>query len=110
MSKLKLNLEDHEPVPAPAYKLVPYSEFNLLTRLTEIKAELEARKALYEEYDYICVELAKHEFHRAEIGGMVFNFKDNFADKNTAFTAAGVKRFDVEVITKALDDKRKAKK
>ena len=85
------------------------TQHDLITRLIDIKAELDARKALYEEYDEIVNTLAEQDFIRAEIGELVINFKDNFANKNTAFTSAGVKRFDVEIISKDLDNKRKAR-
>ena len=88
---------------------VPYSEFNLLQRLIDIQAELDSRNALFKEYDFIVCELERHGFKRAEIGNEVILLKDNFASGNTAFKACGVNRFDVEVISRELDAKRKAK-
>jgi len=83
--------------------------YAILGRLLDIKKELEERKKLYEEFDTLIQTLAEENFLTAEIDGMVLNLKDNFAKSNTGWTAAAVKRYDLEVITKELAEKRKAK-
>ena len=78
-----------------------------LARVIEIKHELELRNALYAEFDLLVVELARDGFASALIGDMVLTLKDNFAgEKNTGWTSAAVKRFDIEIISTALARKR----
>jgi hypothetical protein len=79
-------------------------------RLIEIQAELDLRKALYAEYDKIVVELAHGGFIRANLDGLVVELKDNFADSNTGWTRSAVKRFEVEIISAELAEKRAAKR
>lgn len=80
-----------------------------LNRILQIQAELDLRKALYEEFDRLVVELAKSGFAHAELNGLVLELKDNFAESNTGWTSAAVKRFDLKVTPKDKYDKRMAK-
>lgn len=80
-----------------------------VTRLIEIKQELELRNALYAEFDRLVVELAREGFSSAEVNDSVVNLKDNFAIGNTGWTSAAVKRYDIEVISRELAEKRARK-
>ena len=78
-----------------------------VARVLEIKHELELRNALYVEFDALVVALAADGFQSTTIGDEVVNLKDAFAGgKNTGWTSAAVKRFDIEVISPALAAKR----
>lgn len=82
-----------------------------LARLIEIKKELELRNALYGEFDRIVVELAREGFSHAIVGDIVVNLKDNFSgETNTGWTSAAVKRYDIELISRELAEKRERKK
>lgn len=85
-------------------------EKKLLTRILDIKRELEERKALYAEYDKLVTELVEGGFDSGPVGEFVAVLKDNFAKGvNTAWTAAPVKRFDVEFLTDKQIAKRAVK-
>lgn len=78
-----------------------------LARVLEIKHELDLRKALFEEFDRLIVELAKDGFRECITEESVISLKDAFAEgKNTGWTSAAVKRYDIEVISLALAEKR----
>lgn len=81
-----------------------------LARLIDIQKDLDLRKALFAEYDLIVMSLAQMGFVKEFVGDLVLELKDNFADKNTGFTTAAIKRYEVEIITKELNAKREAKK
>lgn len=70
-----------------------------IARLIEITKELEARKALYAEFDALVLELASEAFVSAVVGEVEVRLRDNFASSNTGWTAAAVKRFDIEIDT-----------
>lgn len=78
-----------------------------LARLIDIKKELDLRKALFAEYDQIVVSLAQDGFLEALVGDLRLELKDNFAESNTGWTSAAVKRY--EMIIEPKDKKRKAK-
>ena len=69
----------------------------LLTRAAQIIAELDERNALYKELDSIVQTLRAESFESAVLDGTQFRLRDNFAEKNTVFRPAGVKRFELEV-------------
>ena len=84
---------------------------DLLVRLVWLTAALEERKKLYTEYDQLIMTLVENGFERAEFADSVFELCDNFAKgKNTAWTSAAVKRYEIEIITKELAAKRIAKR
>lgn len=69
-----------------------------LKRVIELQAEIEVRKALYDELDKLTLELQAEGFKHAELEGLVVDLVDNFADgRNTVFRPAGVKRFEMKV-------------
>lgn len=84
--------------------------YPILGRLIDIKRELDERKALFAEFDELIIALAESNFKSAEIDGMVLTLKDNFAEGNTGWSAAAVKRFDLDIITKELALKRAVRK
>jgi hypothetical protein len=65
----------------------------------EIQAELEVRKALYEELDLLTVQLQDEGFQREVLGNVTIELVDNFAKSNTSFRPAGVKRFELKIKT-----------
>jgi len=81
-----------------------------LARLISIQKELDARKALYAEYDLIVTELAREGFTRAELDGLICELCDNFAEGNTGWTAAAVKRYEVKIETREKYEKRQARR
>lgn len=67
-----------------------------LARIAELLTALEAIKPLYEELDALVVEyVAAHGTGPTPAGIEVV---DNFADRNTVFRVAGVKRFEAKRI------------
>jgi len=69
----------------------------LLKRIIRIQAELDIRKALYDELDMLTVQLQAEGFISAEMDGLRIELIDNFASGNTVFRPAGVKHFEVKV-------------
>jgi hypothetical protein len=69
----------------------------ILARVIELQAELDVRKALYEELDLLTIQLQAEGFHDAELSGMLITLVDNFEINNTCFRPAGVKRFELKV-------------
>lgn len=95
-----------EALPAGAnVPLDPQIEATL-SELLSVQAQLDARKALYERLNSLTLELVRLGFVRCVRGAEVIELKDNFAHGNTAWTAAPVRRFEVEVISAALAEKR----
>lgn len=86
-----------------------YSKDQRLGRLLEITRELELRKALYEEYDTIVLQLAAEGFTNTTIGDLVLELCDNFSESNTGWTSAAVKRYDLRVETMEKRAKRLAR-
>ena len=81
-------------------------------RLLQLQAELDARKALYAEFDALIVSLASDGFEQALVDDLTVELVDNFSSGNTAFTAAAVKRYDLKVLTPeqvARREKKRAK-
>ncbi len=85
----------------------------IANKISEIKGKLEANKPLYDELDQLTVELSKE----AE-PGTVFNtddhhfvtLTDNFAEKNSVWRPACVKRYEVERLDEAEMIKKLNKK
>lgn len=71
-----------------------------LARVIELVEELELRKALYAELDKLIVELLEEGFTSKMFGPYLVELVDNFEDKNTAWKAAAIKRYDVKVTRK----------
>ena len=69
----------------------------ILARVIEIQAELDVRKALYEELDMLTVQLQDEGFVREHFGDLIVELVDNFSKSNTAFRPAGVKRFELRI-------------
>lgn len=78
-------------------------------RLLQIQSELDARKALFAEFDTLVLELQSEGFHQTRIDDLVIEIEDRFASGNTAFTAAAVRRFDLKVETLEKRMKREAR-
>lgn len=83
-----------------------------LKRVLEIMHELETRKALYEELDALTLELQRAGFASADLEGQRLTLTDNFADSNTAFRPAFVRRYELkaEALEKALKREARAAK
>jgi hypothetical protein len=84
----------------------------IVNRLAEIKDMLEAQKPLYQELDDLILELNE----MADVGETLktndarfVTLIDNFSEKNTCFKVAGVRRFDVELLTVEELEKKVAK-
>lgn len=82
-------------------------EIKTLERIIEITKELETRKQLYAEYDNLVLALAKGGFLSAVIDDLTLSLKDNFAESNTGWTRSAVKRYEIEIITNELAEKRR---
>lgn len=79
-----------------------------INRAIEILKELELRKALYAELDSLIMELKGAGFESHDLGeGQTLRLVDKFAESNTGWTAAAVKRFDL-VIEKPKKTKKGA--
>jgi hypothetical protein len=73
-----------------------------LKRALEIKKILDANKPLYDELEAITVELASQQAGTSVpvvVDGYYFSIVDNFAEKNTVFRPAAVKRFEMKIQT-----------
>lgn len=102
---IKLNVTSENPMGVES----PSLEGTLL-RLLEIKAELDSRNALYEEYDKLVLELQKGGFSLAVIGEDAISLVDNFAESNTAWKSCGVKRYDIKIESVEKYEKKLAKR
>lgn len=80
-----------------------------IDRLLEIKALLAERNALHEEFDQIVLRLAAGGFEAVELAGERVSLVDNFKEKNTAWTSAAVKRYDLKVESLEKIAKREAR-
>jgi len=67
-------------------------------RVMEILAKLEETKPLYAELDKLLLILAQSEFNHMQHGDGFMILVDNFSEKNTAFRAAGVRRFELKYV------------
>ena len=81
-----------------------------LKRLLDIKHELDIRKELYKEFDKLVLELKEEGFQKEIIDDQVILLKDNFENTNTGWTRSAVKRWDVDILTKAQYEKKESKK
>ena len=71
------------------------------TRIIEIKKAIEAQKALYEELEGLVLALKAHigTDNELSVGGQHLLIVDNFAEKNTVYRPAAVKRFDLKMVS-----------
>lgn len=79
----------------------------LIKQALDLVARLEERKALYAELDAVTLALRDCGFVSTELDGLTLSLVDNFAEGNTVFRPAGVKRFELKVTDP--NKKRKAK-
>lgn len=77
-------------------KLKPQTR-QILTRVIELQAELDIRKALYTELDMLTVQLQAEGFVDAALDGFLITLVDNFAKDNTAWRPAGVKHYELKL-------------
>lgn len=74
---------------------------DIAKRLVELEATLEAVKPLYAERDKLTLELVKLEVKTIPLTFLederMIEVVDNFAEKNTVFRPAGVRRFEVKI-------------
>ena len=68
-----------------------------LCQVLDLLEKLESVKPLYAELDALIVEMHSEGFQSEVIDGMLIQLVDNFAEKNTVFRPAGVKRFEFKV-------------
>ncbi len=80
-----------------------------LSRVIDIQKELDLRKELHAELDRLTLELEAAGFTETTLADLHIELVDNFAEKNTCFRPAGVKRFELDVEPLAKFLKRKAK-
>lgn len=97
-------------IEASTLVTIPESLDARIGRLIDIQKELDLRKQLFAEYDAIVLSLAQEGFTEAFVEDIALLLKDNFASKNTGFTTAAIKRYEIEIITKDLYERRKQKK
>lgn len=83
---------------------------NKFTRLLNLQRALDERKSLYVEFDRLLLELVSDGTLRGEIGDLILEIKDTFAESNTGWTRSAVRRFDLEIVTKELAEKRAKRK
>lgn len=84
----------------------------IVNRIATIKTQLESIKPLYDELDDLTAELgdvAEVNQVLATNDGRFLTLIDNFADKNTVFRPAAVRRFDVELVTQEEMEKKMSK-
>lgn len=84
----------------------------IVNRIAAIKTQLEAVKPLYDELDELTAEMgevAEVNQTLATNDGRFVTLVDNFADKNTVFRPAAVRRFDVELMTQEELTKKQEK-
>jgi len=113
VTELKTEIELRERIRAAFERMVGTAgQTNFapeIERLIEIRRELDARKALYEEFDRIVLSLAGRGFTYIDLPEERVELVDNFKGKNTGWTAAAVKRFDLRIETHEKRIKREAK-
>lgn len=81
-----------------------------VTRVLDLQKELDLRKALYAELDALVLELQADGFKSVDLEGFRIDLIDNFAERNTVFRPAGVKRFEIKVEALETIRKREARK
>ena len=86
------------------------SSSEVLSRLLAIESELSAVKDLYSERDALTLDLMRMGF-KGELmpDGTEVRLVDNYAEKNTAFRVAFIRRFEVEFIDPETARKRREK-
>lgn len=80
-----------------------------LKRVIAIQRELDIRKELYAELDKLTLELRQSGFTCTNYDDQVIELVDNFAEGNTVFRPAGVKRFELQVMSREKWFKKRAK-
>lgn len=80
-------------------EVTPSKLNTILARLAEVQSALDLMKKLYEEKEVLTMQLKELVPVGQEVshGDYIFSVVDNFAEKNTVFRPAAVKRFDLEV-------------
>lgn len=69
-----------------------------LREALRIQAEIKLAKKLYEELDAVIEKLRAGGFSEGEIDGQILRLEDNFADTNTQWRMAAVKRWELKVV------------
>ena len=73
------------------------SSAEIFARIITIQIELHAVKPLYAEMDLLIMDLvARGETTITTADGTTYSIVDNFADRNTVFRPAGVKRYELK--------------
>lgn len=83
----------------------------LVKRLLILQNKVNEVKPIHEEIDEICMELGKrHKDGQVllETKTSLYSLQDNFAEKNTAFRVARIKRFEIKSKFKKLGSKKSA--
>lgn len=69
----------------------------ILTRLETIEMLIDSSKMLYKERDELTDLLRKLNFTEMTRDGKSFKLTDNFADKNTCYRMAFVRRWEIKI-------------
>lgn len=82
----------------------------IIDRIAELKSQIDGMKHMYEELEQLTIQLVKMNTQLntpiPTFDGNYLILQDNFADKNTVFRPAAVKRFDVDILTQEELDKK----
>lgn len=78
-------------------------------RLSDIETALQTMKGLYEEKDRLTAQLMELVGPNTEViyGDRIFKVIDNFASKNVVFRMAAVRRYELQVDSVFLTEKKK---
>lgn len=94
--------------PSPSESIaVDIETSDLLFRLRDLQAKLDAVKPLYTESDALILELARRNFTTLTLpDGTACTLVDNFVDKDgapklTSWKSCGIKRFDIDFTDEA---------
>lgn len=68
-----------------------------LRKALAIQRELDLRKVLFEELDKVVAELRAAGFTEAIVDDKIVKLQDNFADTNTQWRMAAIKRWELKV-------------
>lgn len=88
-----LGITPNQNKGATMKKLTKKQITELLVEAENIHASLDAVKPLYKRLDEIVEQLISHD-----LSGTGYAMVDNFAEKNTVFRMAGVKRFELKKV------------
>lgn len=77
-------------------QVVQFGEAEMFARLVELKKKRDAMKEVYQEMDFLSVQLFGKPLPSVRIAGEEFlcEVKDNFAATNTAYRPAAVSRYE----------------